>query len=569
MTTLIVFAAIGAAIYAVVSMDASDRRYLLGKARAALSAWMQRSAARDDRAKADLGAPSAWTDDEALPTTRVDDRPQIAVGLTAPGRKGKTVPAPPDTPVLTIGASGSGKTTAVMTPAILEWPHSVVSTSVKHDILAATAGHRSRLGQVAVFDPAGALPSELAHLSRPWTPLASCVTWEGAMKTAAALMAASDGGDGGSGDHAFWSDQAQLLLAPVCHYVARMDGTMTDVNRWLAGLMAPTGFDDDDELGQRIEDLLAALDVMGEAGDRDATLAADTLRPLQGYPKNTAGSIVASANRALRAYKLGSAGEGVRPSDPDLIRPEMLLDGIGTLYIVGPPAAQRVYRPLFTALLAHVIDAGYARAASREEGRLERSLLVAADELANVAPVPELSTLVSTSRSFGITLLAAIQDISQLRAAYGDDGANSVMSNQATVLVLPGTKDIATLEWASTIAGEHLVKERTTSTSVSTSRNRGELSDASSSESTSTNENWVLRPLASKARIASMAPDQLLAIVGHHRTVLRQRRHYEVDELRRRSELPVTESRRPSSPARAPTSPRRPAPGGLAARRDA
>ncbi|MEZ5252235.1 MAG: hypothetical protein R2689_00070 [Microthrixaceae bacterium] len=135
------------------------------------------------------------------------------------------------------------------------------------------------------------------------------------MNTAAALMAASDGGDGGSGEHALWSDQARLLLAPVCFYVARMDGTMRDVNRWLARLQAPetTGGADEEELGQRIEDLIAALDVMAETGSWEAERAAETLRPLQGYPQNTAGSIVASANRALSAYQMGSDGEDVRP----------------------------------------------------------------------------------------------------------------------------------------------------------------------------------------------------------------------------------------------------------------
>jgi type IV secretion system protein VirD4 len=51
-----------------------------------------------------------------------------------------------------VGPSRSGKTTAVVS-GILEWDGPAVLSSVKADLLGATHGWRSQLGQVAVYDP--------------------------------------------------------------------------------------------------------------------------------------------------------------------------------------------------------------------------------------------------------------------------------------------------------------------------------------------------------------------------------------------------------------------------------
>ena len=60
--------------------------------------------------------------------------------LTLGTADGRLVIADPTTPATAIGATGSAKTTAVVIPSILEWHVSVISTSVKADVLEATGG---------------------------------------------------------------------------------------------------------------------------------------------------------------------------------------------------------------------------------------------------------------------------------------------------------------------------------------------------------------------------------------------------------------------------------------------
>ena len=57
--------------------------------------------------------------------------------------------------VMVLGPPRSGKTSAVMIPAILSAPGPVISTSTKQDVMQATRKTREELGKVWLFDPAG------------------------------------------------------------------------------------------------------------------------------------------------------------------------------------------------------------------------------------------------------------------------------------------------------------------------------------------------------------------------------------------------------------------------------
>lgn len=58
-------------------------------------------------------------------------------------------------PLIVFGPQRSGKTTGVVIPAVLEWSGPCLVTSVRFDVVAATLEHRSGLGEVFIFDPAG------------------------------------------------------------------------------------------------------------------------------------------------------------------------------------------------------------------------------------------------------------------------------------------------------------------------------------------------------------------------------------------------------------------------------
>ena len=64
---------------------------------------------------------------------------------------------PPEHSVMILGPPRSGKTSSVIIPNVLAANGPVVSTSTKPDVLDATVGARSSLGQCLLFDPSGAV----------------------------------------------------------------------------------------------------------------------------------------------------------------------------------------------------------------------------------------------------------------------------------------------------------------------------------------------------------------------------------------------------------------------------
>lgn len=485
----------------------------------------------------DLSAPTVWSNSRRLPgrDAGILDA-TIALGTV----DGRLVAADPTTPVMVIGATGSAKTTAIVIPSILEWQGSVVSTRVKADVLEATGGWRDTCGDIAVFDPADSLPTALIHLARPWTPLAAAGTWPDASRTSAALVAAALDHPGGD---RFWAQQAQLLLAGLLYLTAaRPDGTMRQVIERLATLTDGPGFA---RLASDIADL-------SDTGGVHADLATLAVAPIAAYPPNTAGSVVATVQAALGVYLQGAAAN-VRVDDPDLIRPEHLLDATGTLYLVGPPREQALYRPLYTALVSHIVAAAYSHAARQPTRQLRHPLLLSLDEVANIAPLPELPTVASTCRSFGIQLLTVLQDLAQLDAAYGPAGAATILSNHASVAVLPRIKDLATLSWAETILGHTEITRTTTSIGRTSGRQHdGDRSSQNSAVTRTENHTTERVALASKARIAAMPDGEILAVIAAERAQLKQRRFFNDPTLLHRAATPLPAAGRRTLRALAP-----------------
>ena len=117
-----------------------------------------------------------------------------------------------------VGPSRSGKTTAAVS-GILEWDGPAVLSSVKADLLGATQGWRSHLGEVEVYDPT----SSTGTLTVGWSPLHQANTVIGAQRSARALCDAAPRG-GVEGGMDFWLAQAEILLSGllfVAHHAKR------------------------------------------------------------------------------------------------------------------------------------------------------------------------------------------------------------------------------------------------------------------------------------------------------------------------------------------------------------
>jgi type IV secretory pathway TraG/TraD family ATPase VirD4 len=125
-------------------------------------------------------------------------------------------------------------------------------------------------------------------------------------------------------------------------------------------------------------------------------------------------------------------------------------------------------------------------------------LLLALDELANVAPLPRLASIVSEGGGQGVLTLACLQDLSQARNRWGASG-EGFLSLFPTTLVLPGIADRSTLELLQHLAGRSLVSSPT----IQVGR-RGKTSGYSTS--------WVERDRATLATIAQGRPGFALGL---------------------------------------------------------
>ena len=87
--------------------------------------------------------------------------------------------------------------------------------------------------------------------------------------------------------------------------------------------------------------------------------ADDAVHAFESQADRTRSSIEATAQALLRAYRFTRVADSARSCE---ITADRLLDGSGTLYLIGDAKASKLLRPLFLALLGQIVDAAYERA---------------------------------------------------------------------------------------------------------------------------------------------------------------------------------------------------------------
>ncbi|GHB41730.1 hypothetical protein GCM10010306_039170 [Streptomyces umbrinus] len=370
-------------------------------------------------------------------TTAPDAAPRHRVAM---GVEGSTVyRCETRQPLIVFGPQRSGKTTGVVIPAVLEWDGPCLVTSVRFDVIAATLEHRSSLGEVFIFDPAG-LTESIGRRFAPhcvgWSPLDSIKVWDDAVRQAESLSSGTDlGGLGGVGD--FWATHARLLLTPFLYAAARTRATMGDVLEWLN-----TGSH------SKMIDLLIDRQ---QRFDPEPTSSGwqrciSRLTAYASYAENTYSSVCATAATMLEAFAL----EGVdrRCSATRRLPLETFLDGgAHTLFLCAPPHQQRRFMPLFTALARQAVSETIDRnGVPGDDGQaiIEVPLMLCLDEAGNIARLDDLDTFATTAAGSGIQLISVFHDMSQLRATYDEDRGALIVNNHRGKLFLPGNSDTRT-----------------------------------------------------------------------------------------------------------------------------
>ncbi|MFH9432359.1 type VI secretion protein [Streptomyces sp. NPDC017454] len=264
-----------------------------------------------------------------------------------------------------------------------------------------TKDARAKLGPCHLYDP-GHLCDTPARLH--WSPTAGCEDRQTAMSRAAGLLtpvrptARLDQAVG---------DTAELLLRSYLHAAAIDGRTVRHVHRWSQGL--------------QIQDAVRVLRTHpkaapGAAGELEGALTAHPERRDMAQQLTT---------RALATLSTVNIREACTPNRNDALALDSFIHEQGTLYVVGEsiedPRTSPGAMPLLTALVSSVVERGRRMAERSSSGRLDPPMTLVLDDVAAVAPLPQLPELLASGADRGMPTLALLRSREQGRARWPHD----------------------------------------------------------------------------------------------------------------------------------------------------
>jgi type IV secretion system protein VirD4 len=430
--------------------------------------------------------------------------------------------------VALVGPSRSGKTTAAVA-GILEWEGPAVLSSVKADLLAATRGYRSSIGDVRIFDPTSSTVQRGA--SAAWSPLQQAGTVAGAQRAARSLCdAAPKGGVEGGMD--FWLAQAEILLSGLLFVAYHAKRDMDAVCEWVLTQDRP-GDLGPGEVRQALDKLNVSNNAMVALGSVEVS---KSLMSVWEMEERTRSSIYATAQTVIWPWTdPGVAASARSPKDKKGRRKPFvgvdlawLLSGQNTMYLCSPIEDQRRLAPAFGGLLNDLINQAYRHVAATGQP-IDPPLLVVIDEAGNT-PLRSLPEYASTLAGIGVLLVTIWQSLAQLEVAYGK-ASDTILTNHLTKVFYAGLSDPASLRYVDAVLGEAEVDTRSHSAAE---RARG------GSDQFST----VRVPLAPAHVLRQMRRGDALLVHGtlppaHVRT----RPFYRSPHLAERSAMPVSDKK--------------------------
>lgn len=357
------------------------------------------------------------------------------IGYLIGTARGKRVWTSVEDSILLIGPPRSGKGTHIVINSILDAPGAVVTTSTRPDNLTATLRARSRRGPVAVFDPqllAQGVPAGLR-----WNPVRGCELPLTAMIRATGLAA----GTGLSGpaveNGGFWEGKTRTALQALLHAAALDGRPPAELFRWTLDPAAAA-------------DAVAILSASSGA----ATGWAESLDAMLQSDPRTRDSIWQGVSLALAALADPRVLEAVSPSEDEQFDPEAFLQDSGTLYLLATGAGAGASSALVAAFVEDLVETARRLAARSPGARLDPPVLLALDEIGNLAPLPSLPVLMAEGGGTGLTVMPVLQSMAQARERWGENAATAIWDASIAKIVLGGASGSRDLQDLSTLIGD-------------------------------------------------------------------------------------------------------------------
>ncbi|MFE0525166.1 type IV secretory system conjugative DNA transfer family protein [Streptomyces sp. NPDC058954] len=305
----------------------------------------------------------------------------------------------PTVPLVHYGPPASRQAAATQAVRDAEGPAVVVTSNPT--VWQDTKDARAKLGPVHLYDPTH-LCDTPARLH--WSPTAGCEEKQTATERAVAILAPIR--PTAKLDEAL-STTAETLLRTYLHAAAVDGRTIRHVHRW--------------SQGTQVQDAVRILRTnpkasAGSAGELEAALTAHPER------RDMAQELT---SRALSALFTVNIREACTPNRTDALALDSFVHEGGTLYVVGEsiedPRTNPGAMPLLTALVSSVVERGRRMAERSSSGRLDPPLSLVLDDVAAVAPLPQLPELLAAGADRGLPTLALLRSREQGRARWPHD----------------------------------------------------------------------------------------------------------------------------------------------------
>lgn len=339
--------------------------------------------------------------------------------------------------ILVVGPPRSGKGLHLVINAILEAPGAVVTTSTRPDNITATIDARRERGPVAIFDP-----QRLAHeLGLPaglrWSPVRGCEDPLTAMIRANGLAASTGLSSGGVESGGFWEGKTRSALQALLHAAALENLTTRTLFDWS---LSPA----------------SASDAVGILASHPEAAAGwgDSLEAMINSDPRTRDSIWMAVAQALSPLADPRVLDAVSPAPGEEFDPRTFLTENGTLYLLATGAGAGASWSLVAAFIEDIAETARHLAAGSPGARMDPPLLLALDEIGNLAPLPSLPVLMAEGGGTGITTMPVLQSLSQARDRWGEHAASAIWDASIVKVILGGSSASKDLQELSTLIGE-------------------------------------------------------------------------------------------------------------------
>lgn len=378
---------------------------------------------------------AAWTRPDLTPAQR---RRAPLTQISAPLPRGphrERLVVSLETPTGTIAPTRSGKSRTDLVHKALDAPGALFASTTKNDLAEWCLLARSRRscgGPAWLLDMTGTTDWP-RHVH--WNPITGCDEPAVALRRAETLIATSALGiEDVGGNDAVFRGRARIVLQAYLLAAARHQRGIDDLITW--SLTKPA----DQEPAELLQ--------------RDFPHLAYNLRSETGMVAETADAVWMSVRRALEPFMNPDVRALCTPgSDPFDI--DTLLDTGGSVFVIAGQHQAAHARPVLSAFAEEFLNRVQERALDQEHRRNTPPVTTILDEIYEGTPVPRLPGFISDIAGRGGPVHWSAQSRGQLDELYGEHGRKTLIDNTLTLSIFPGIKDDQTLEWLSTISGQH------------------------------------------------------------------------------------------------------------------